>query len=122
MDAPWVPPGSYTVRLSGAGKHVEQPLTLRIDPRVTTSACAFAQLSALSKEMYDNAVNARRAYLRAREIREHLESAKSESAEALAKRVDALAPEQERVSAKRHAAVARRARSRRASRVQATIS
>jgi photosystem II stability/assembly factor-like uncharacterized protein len=110
MDAPWVPPGSYTVRLSGAGKHYEQPLTLRMDPRVTTSPVALAQLSTLSKEMYDNAVNARAAYLRARALRERLEAVKSEGAEALAKRVDALAPAQaegEREAPRRRRAVSK---------------
>ncbi|MDQ2766974.1 MAG: glycoside hydrolase, partial [Gemmatimonadota bacterium] len=94
MDAPWAPPGAYTVRLSSLGKRSEQPLTLRLDPRVTTSPAGLAQLSALSREMYDNAVSARTVYVRARALRERLEGAKSASAEALAKRVDALAPEQ----------------------------
>ncbi|HEV7705260.1 MAG TPA: hypothetical protein VGO46_13255 [Gemmatimonadaceae bacterium] len=96
MDAPWVPPGAYTIRLSGAGKHYEQPLTLKLDPRVTTSPVAIAQLSTLSREMYDDAVSARTAYVRARALRERLKAATGESAEALAKRVDALAPEQAR--------------------------
>ena len=61
---------------------------------MTTSPVALAQLSALSKEMYDDAVNARSAYVRARALRERLEAAKGANAEALAKRVDALAPEQ----------------------------
>jgi hypothetical protein len=94
MDAPWAPPGAYTVRLTGSGKHFEQPLMLRLDPRVTTSPAALTQLSTLSREMYDDAVSARAAYVRARALRERLEAAKGTGAEALAKRVDALAPEQ----------------------------
>ena len=93
MDAPWVAPGSYTVRLIGGGKKYEQPLTLRLDPRVTTSPAGIAQLSTLSREMYDNAVSARAAYVRARTLRERLE-AKGAGAETLAKRIDALAPAQ----------------------------
>ena len=93
MDAPWVAPGAYTVRLIGGGKKYEQPLTLRLDPRVTTSPAGIAQLSTLSREMYDNAVSARAAYVRARTLRERLE-AKGAGADALAKRVDALAPAQ----------------------------
>jgi photosystem II stability/assembly factor-like uncharacterized protein len=93
MDAPWAPPGAYTVRLTGSGKRYEQPLTLRLDPRVTTSPVGLAQLSTLSREMYDDAVSARSAYVRARALRARLDAAKSAGADALAKRVDALAPE-----------------------------
>ena len=75
MDAPWAPPGAYTVRLSAAGKKFEQPLTLRMDPRVKTPPAGLAQLSALSKEMYDAAVTARAAYTRARALGTRLESA-----------------------------------------------
>jgi photosystem II stability/assembly factor-like uncharacterized protein len=92
MDAPWAPPGAYTVRLTAGGKKYEQPLTLRLDPRVTTPAAGLAQLSALSTEMYENAVAARAAYARARALRERLESARATNAGSLAEKVDALAP------------------------------
>ena len=91
-DAPWAPPGTYTVRLTAHGKRFEQPLTLRLDPRVTTPAAGLAQLSTLSTEMYDNAVAARAAYARARALRERLESGRGANATALAAKVDALAP------------------------------
>jgi hypothetical protein len=92
MDAPWAPPGAYTVRLTDGGKRYEQPLTLRLDPRVTTPAAGLAQLSTLSSEMYDNAVSARAAYTRARALRERLESGRGAEAAALAEKVEALAP------------------------------
>jgi photosystem II stability/assembly factor-like uncharacterized protein len=92
MDAPWAPPGAYTVRLSGGGKRYEQPLMLRIDPRVTTPASGLAQLSTLSTEMYDNAVAARSAYTRARALRERLGNAQGAEATSLAAKLDALAP------------------------------
>lgn len=92
MDAPWAPPGAYTVRLTAHGKRYEQPLTLRLDPRVTTPAAGLAQLSALSTEMYDNAVAARAAYARARALRARLENGRAADAAALAAKVDALAP------------------------------
>jgi photosystem II stability/assembly factor-like uncharacterized protein len=91
-DAPWAPPGAYTVRLVAHGKRYEQPLTLRLDPRVTTPAAGLAQLSTLSTEMYDNAVAARAAYARARALRERLDSGSGANATALAAKVDALAP------------------------------
>ena len=91
-DAPWAPPGKYTVRLTAHGKRYEQPLTLRLDPRVTTPAAGLAQLSSLSTEMYDNAAAARAAYARARALREKLDSGRGANASALAAKVDALAP------------------------------
>jgi len=101
MEAPWAAPGAYTIRLTGSGKHYEQPLTLRLDPRVKTSPVALAQLASLSKEMYDDAVIARSSYVRARALRERLEASKGASVEALAKRVDALAPAQEKGESER---------------------
>jgi photosystem II stability/assembly factor-like uncharacterized protein len=94
MDAPWAPPGAYTVRLTASGKRLEQPLTLRLDPRVKTPALGLSQLAALSTEMYDNAVAARSAYVRARALRSRLETAKAPGAEALEARLDSLAPEE----------------------------
>jgi photosystem II stability/assembly factor-like uncharacterized protein len=44
---PWALPGSYTVRLTAGGTSTTQPLTLRMDPRVTTPAEGLrAQLEA----------------------------------------------------------------------------
>ncbi|HMA01829.1 MAG TPA: hypothetical protein VKP02_05640 [Gemmatimonadaceae bacterium] len=91
MDAPWAPPGKYTVRLTAGGKRYEQPLTLRLDPRVTTPAAGLTQLASLSTEMYDDAVAVRAAYTRARALRERL-GRDAGQADALAARVDALAP------------------------------
>lgn len=36
--SPWVMPGTYTVKLTVDGKTFTQPLTIKMDPRVTTSA------------------------------------------------------------------------------------
>ena len=40
VNAPWAPAGTYTLRLTVNGKRYTQPLTLRLDPRVKTSARA----------------------------------------------------------------------------------
>ncbi|HEY0776466.1 MAG TPA: hypothetical protein VGD56_00745, partial [Gemmatirosa sp.] len=45
VDAPWAPPGAYTVRLTVDGRRYTQPLTLRLDPRVTTPAADLAALA-----------------------------------------------------------------------------
>src|SRR5262249_40580107 len=34
VNAPWAPPGAYTVRLTAGGKTYTQPLALHLDPRV----------------------------------------------------------------------------------------
>ncbi len=34
VNSPWVPPGSYTVRLTANGQTLTQPITVKMDPRV----------------------------------------------------------------------------------------
>ena len=53
VNAPWAPPGSYTVRLTVDGKSYTQPLTLHLDPRVKTPALGLSTLTSLTREMYD---------------------------------------------------------------------
>ena len=45
---PWAPPGRYTVRLTVDGKTLEQPLTVRMDPRVKTTAAQLREQFRLS--------------------------------------------------------------------------
>lgn len=45
----WVLPGSYTVRLTADGKTVTQPLVVKIDPRVKTSAADLQALHTMSR-------------------------------------------------------------------------
>ena len=45
---PWVPPGSYTVRLVVDGRSQEQPLHVRMDPRVKTPLSELVAQHALS--------------------------------------------------------------------------
>jgi hypothetical protein len=51
--SPWAMPGKYTVVLTVKGKSYQQPLTLRMDPRVKTSAADLAEQFRLSKQVYD---------------------------------------------------------------------
>jgi photosystem II stability/assembly factor-like uncharacterized protein len=92
VDAPWAPPGEYTVRLTFDGKSYTQPLSLRLDPRVKTPAAHLARVVELSREMYDGAVEAHAAYERARQLVGELESAGGREAAELKARVEALAP------------------------------
>ncbi|HVZ48992.1 MAG TPA: hypothetical protein VG916_09425, partial [Gemmatimonadaceae bacterium] len=91
-NAPYVVPGTYTVRLTAGGKAYTQPLTLRLDPRVKMPATALAQLNTLTKEMRDGAVATRAAYDKARALAGALESAGGADALALKAQVDSIAP------------------------------
>ncbi len=92
VNAPWAAPGAYTVRLTLDGKSYNQPLTLRMDPRVKMSAVDMATLTRLTREMYDGAVSARAAYDQARALSAKLGSVSGEGITEFKTRVDALAP------------------------------
>jgi hypothetical protein len=64
-------------------------MKLVLDPRVKTPASAVAQVSSLSREMYDGAVALRAAYLDARKMSDRLTSAGDA---ALKSQVDSIAP------------------------------
>jgi len=66
VAAPWAPPGAYTVRLTVDGHSMTQPLTIKMDPRVTTPPAALEQLYSLTTEMYNTAVSLHDAYQQAR--------------------------------------------------------
>jgi hypothetical protein len=68
-NAPWVLPGSYTVKLTVEGQSYTQPLTVKMDPRVKASAAVIAQQFTLSKEMYDGMVNSGAALRELRALR-----------------------------------------------------
>jgi photosystem II stability/assembly factor-like uncharacterized protein len=92
VNAPWAPPGSYTVKLSVDGKTYTQPLTLRLDPRVKTLPADLATLASLSKEMYEAARAARTAYDQARRLVAQLDSLQGSDVDAFKQQVIALAP------------------------------
>jgi hypothetical protein len=50
---PWVPPGTYTVKLTVDGRSYTQPLTVKMDPRVKTAPADLTEQFTLSKRMYD---------------------------------------------------------------------
>ena len=52
--SPWVSPGTYTVKLTADGTSSTQPLVVKMDPRVKTSAEGLAQQLTLSMQMYDD--------------------------------------------------------------------
>ena len=92
VNAPWAPPGAYTVRLTVGGRSYTQPLTLRLDPRVKTAAAGLAQLASLSREMYDAALATHAAQLQARALAEKLTALSGNDVAAFRAKVDSLAP------------------------------
>jgi photosystem II stability/assembly factor-like uncharacterized protein len=50
--APWVAPGNYTVRLTVGGRTFTQPIVVKQDPRVKTSALAMREVYALTDSLY----------------------------------------------------------------------
>ncbi len=96
-STPWANPGTYTVRLTVNGKTYTQPITVKNDPRVKTSALAMQQIYTNSRAAYDGAVSARVTAASARAIREQIAQlngkATGATAEALAaydKKLEAL--------------------------------
>ena len=89
VNAPWAPPGNYTVRLTADGRSSTQPLTLRLDPRVRTPAAALARVASLTRDLYQGAAAAHAAHLEARALSVRLATAGDEARRA---QVDSLAP------------------------------
>jgi photosystem II stability/assembly factor-like uncharacterized protein len=86
---PWVLPGQYLVRLMTGGKSYEQPLTVKMDPRVQTSAEGLAQQFELSLQCYEGARQAREVLAQVRKLRAKIKEVRGKAGEgALA---DALA-------------------------------
>jgi len=92
VNAPWAPPGRYTVRLTVDGHSYTQPLTLRLDPRVKISPAELEQVARLSREMYDDAVAAHAAYQEARKLLASVKGRSGSAAASLAKELETLAP------------------------------
>ena len=53
-NAPWVAPGTYTVKLTVNGKSYAQPITVKLDPRVKTPLAALNEQFTSSKAIYDS--------------------------------------------------------------------
>jgi photosystem II stability/assembly factor-like uncharacterized protein len=92
---PWVLPGRYTVRLTVAGKGQEQPLTVKMDPRVKTSAEGLMQQFELSQSCAEGIGQVYQALEQVRKLREQVQdrrdrAGKGPLADALAELDDKL--------------------------------
>jgi hypothetical protein len=90
--APWVPPGQYTVRLVVDGKSYTQPITVKLDPRVKTSAAALTQLATLTRDTYEMAMAAHAARIQARDLVTQLDKIGGDDATKLKAEIENLAP------------------------------
>jgi photosystem II stability/assembly factor-like uncharacterized protein len=78
----WAPPGLYKVRLMAGGQTLEQPLTLRMDPRVKTPAAALAKLSEMSVALYDGILDSQRSLQELRALRAQMKKTRDEAVQA----------------------------------------
>jgi len=82
-SGPWAAPGQYTVKLTVDGKSYTQPLTLKMDPRVTTPAIGLTQQFTLAKQLYDGIVEAQNTLEQIRAARTRNTTVPSERAATL---------------------------------------
>ena len=92
VNAPWAPPGNYTVRLTVDGKSYTQPIVVKLDPRVKTPAVALTQLFTLTHTLYDDAANTHAAAVDARALIAKVGSASGNDAATFKAQLDSLAP------------------------------
>jgi hypothetical protein len=78
---PWVHPGQYMARLTVAGTSYEQPLTVKMDPRVKTPAEGLKQQFDLSMQCYDG-------LRQTREVSGQIRALRAQIKELQAKKVD----------------------------------
>src|SRR5439155_16047740 len=92
-QGPAVLPGKYTVRLTANGRTVSQTLTVRMDPRVTTSTAGLQQQFALSKQAYEGIFTASKLAEGAKKLVDQLKVAREKASKdaPLVKDIDALA-------------------------------
>jgi hypothetical protein len=71
-STPWANPGTYTVKLTVNGKSYTQPITVKQDPRVKTSALVMQDIYAATKAMYFGAADAQEAARQAQGLRDQV--------------------------------------------------
>jgi hypothetical protein len=94
--APWVMPGSYTVRLIADGHTETAPLTVVMDPRVKTTTADLQRQFDASKSMYDDLLRATTAIHEITVLREQLKARSSDapvaqSKDSIESKLDAIA-------------------------------
>jgi len=78
-EGPLASPGEYTVKLTAGGRQFTQPLTLKMDPRVTTPPAGIAKMFEISMRSYEGIVKTRAAQAEIRKLRDQLRSLKEKA-------------------------------------------
>src|SRR4029453_10719677 len=91
-NVPWVPPGTYTVRLTVEGRTITQPIAGHLDPRVQISPVTLTRLNTLSTALYWEAVAAHRAFNEATAMAKALDARSGAEIDALKGELEVLAP------------------------------
>jgi photosystem II stability/assembly factor-like uncharacterized protein len=91
-NVPWVPPGSYTVRLTADGVSRTQPIRVYLDPRVKIGPVALQQLNTLSAGLYWEAVAAHQAFNEARTLSKNIDARVGPEIDILKGELEVLAP------------------------------
>jgi photosystem II stability/assembly factor-like uncharacterized protein len=91
-NAPWVAPGSYTVRLTSDGHSVTQPILVKMDPRVKVTP-EVQQIFTLTTRIESDAQSALSAQAQARTLLDKLKAQpQSSDRDALIKKLEEIAP------------------------------
>lgn len=88
-QGPLVPPGKYAVRLTAGGRTYEQPLVVKMDPRVATPAAGLDAQFQLSMTCYAGVAGARAATAQVALARKQLDAVRAKAG-GLAATVEAL--------------------------------
>jgi hypothetical protein len=88
--APWVSPGTYTLKLTVNGKTYTQPIDVKQDPRVKTPALVMQRVYSLTSAAYAGAIDAQKAAQEAQALREQIARAKAQATGASAAALDAF--------------------------------
>src|SRR5262249_16790131 len=90
-EGPLASPGEYTVKLTVDGKSQTQPLTLKMDPRVTTPPAGVAKMFEVSIDCYEGIAKTREAQAEIRKLRDQLKALKEKAGQgAVAEAIAAL--------------------------------
>lgn len=73
-SSPWIMPGHYTVTLTVDGRSYQQPLTVKMDPRVKTPTDALQQQLEASLKAYREAMAAGAALAQVRDLEKRLDT------------------------------------------------
>jgi photosystem II stability/assembly factor-like uncharacterized protein len=91
-NVPWVPPGTYTVRLTVEGANKTQPIVVKLDPRVQIAPLTLTQLNTLSSGLYWEAVAAHKAFNDAKALAKTIDAKSGPAVDAIKGELEVLAP------------------------------